>query len=182
MNNQYHESDPRYGMTEEEVKKYREMIDSFCEDLEFDNSYDEAQEKIGHLVEGFLNLSPSLRKLVHESVKYNLEIDNEETYFYNTEVETLLENISSKLKELKPEQLKMKKHIISVEELEIIKNKDIINVEEVEILFSMGSESQKKYRARTYQPLPTISTSKKGVKVLYKREEVEKWNKRYRTI
>jgi len=61
-----------------------------------------------------------------------------------------------------------------LKKIQLAKEKEIINVEEFELLYSYGKEAQKGFRSRIKNPLPRIP-GPHGSKILYHKNEVEKW-------
>lgn len=86
-------------------------------------------------------------------------------------IEMIMKEMNKKIDKLNEEK--------SSDVIKRLNEQEFINIEEFEILFKRKKDSQKIYRARNKNPLPTISSGGSGVDTIYDRLEAKKWVKRY---
>lgn len=165
-----------YKFTEEDINKSIEENERFIEEYGHtlrNDSYDisaldkDTQIKLAHIElkerhnREIVDLQNKNASRIEEENLLRLHKE-EEAEFFKRQYST---NEDEKLRADKLLKLKM------------AKEKDIIDVEDFELLFGLSKETQKQYRSRIKNPIPTISGGK-GKKVLYDKKAVEKWNKR----
>jgi len=110
-------------------------------------------------------------------ITLNSLLEKEEQNQSVLEIETIMKEMNKKLDSLSHNKTNKKE--LTAEEIKAIHEKEFINIEEFQIIFKRGKESQKKYRGRHKNPLPTFSSGGSGVDTIYNRLEAQKWMKRY---
>ena len=107
-------------------------------------------------------------------ITLNSLLEKEEQNQKVLDIEIMMKEMNKKLDNLSNNQQEL-----TSEEIKAIHEKEFINIEEFQIIFKRGKESQKKYRGRHKNPLPTFSSGGSGVDTIYNRLEAQKWMKRY---
>jgi len=107
-------------------------------------------------------------------ITLNSLLEKEEQNQKVLDIELMMKEMNKKL-----DNLSNNKKELTSEEIKSIHEKEFINIEEFQVIFKRGKESQKKYRGRHKNPLPTFSSGGSGVDTIYNRLEAQKWMKRY---
>lgn len=112
-------------------------------------------------------------------ITLNSLLEKEEQNREVLNIEDIMKEMNKKIDNLSKKKEKKEKKEFTVEEIKVIKEKEFITVDEFQAIFNRGTDSQKNYRGRLKNPLPTFSGGGSGVDTIYDRLEAKKWVKRY---